>query len=151
MNKAIYFDMDGTVANLYDVENWLPMLRAEDPTPYLIAEPKVDMVELVKILDQLKNNGYTIGIITWLSMNSTEGYKKKVREAKAEWISKFFPFNFDEIHMVKYGAPKHTIAKIKKGILVDDNKEVRANWLKYGGNVIDAKPKTWLDNLRKLV
>ena len=25
--KAIYFDMDGTIANLYAVENWLPMLR----------------------------------------------------------------------------------------------------------------------------
>jgi hypothetical protein len=151
MNKAIYFDMDGTIANLYDVENWLPMLRAEDPTPYLIAEPKVDMAELVKILDQLKNNGYTIGIITWLSMNSTEGYKKKVREAKAEWIKKYFPFNFDVVHMVQYGTPKHIVAKIKKGILVDDNKEVRADWLKYGGDVIDAEPKTWLDNLRKLV
>ena len=26
--KAIYFDMDGPIANLYAVENWLPMLRA---------------------------------------------------------------------------------------------------------------------------
>ena len=29
----IWFDMDGTIANLYGVENWLPMLRAYDPTP----------------------------------------------------------------------------------------------------------------------
>ena len=34
MEKAIYFDMDGTIANLYAVENWLDMLRAFNPTPY---------------------------------------------------------------------------------------------------------------------
>lgn len=33
MIKKIYFDMDGTIANLYAVEGWLPMLRAYDPTP----------------------------------------------------------------------------------------------------------------------
>ena len=37
--RMIWWDMDGTIANLYGVEGWLPMLRAEDPTPY--AEAKV--------------------------------------------------------------------------------------------------------------
>jgi hydroxymethylpyrimidine pyrophosphatase-like HAD family hydrolase len=35
MTKAIYFDMDGTIANLYGVENWLPKLQAKDETPHL--------------------------------------------------------------------------------------------------------------------
>ena len=29
----IWLDMDGTIANLYAVENWLPKLRAFDPDP----------------------------------------------------------------------------------------------------------------------
>ena len=36
--KMICFDMDGTIADLYAVENWLPMLRAFDPTPYEVAD-----------------------------------------------------------------------------------------------------------------
>ena len=31
--KILVWDMDGTIADLYGVENWLPMLRAFDPTP----------------------------------------------------------------------------------------------------------------------
>ena len=33
MNKTLVFDMDGTIADLYGVEGWLEMLRAEDETP----------------------------------------------------------------------------------------------------------------------
>lgn len=147
MAKAIYFDMDGTVAELYKVSGWLPMLRAEDPTPYAIAEPKVDLQELAQILETLKNEGYTVGVITWLSMNSSESYKTATRKAKAEWLKKI-PFTFDEIHMVRYGAPKHHIAKVKGGILVDDNKEVREKWERNGGMTIDAEPSDWLKVLK---
>lgn len=149
MTKAIYFDMDGTIAELYKVENWLPKLRAEDASPYLEAEPKVDLNRLATILNGLKDLGYTIGIITWLSLDSTAEYKQAVRIAKAEWLKKI-PFTFDEIHMIQYGAPKHHTAKIKKGILVDDNKEVRKQWENYGGRTIDAEPKNWIEELSEL-
>ena len=43
---TIYFDMDGTIADLYNVENWLPKLRAEDASPYIEAEIMVDASEL---------------------------------------------------------------------------------------------------------
>ena len=36
--RTIWFDMDGTIANLYGVENWLPKLRAHDASPYADAE-----------------------------------------------------------------------------------------------------------------
>ena len=38
----IYFDMDGTIADLYGVENWLNDLRTERTTPYEIATPLCD-------------------------------------------------------------------------------------------------------------
>ena len=41
--KSIYFDMDGTIANLFEVENWLPMLRAYNPAPYEQAKVMVNM------------------------------------------------------------------------------------------------------------
>lgn len=33
---TIWFDMDGTIADLYGVDGWLEMLIAEDPTPTLL-------------------------------------------------------------------------------------------------------------------
>ena len=54
MTKAIYFDMDGTIANLYGVNNWLDMIIAKDETPYRIAEPMVRMNVLARVLKELK-------------------------------------------------------------------------------------------------
>jgi len=140
MNKALWFDMDGTLAELYKVEGWLPMLRAEDPTPYIVAEAKVDMTSLVDTLKTLRADGYTMGVISWLSMGSTKHYDKAVRQAKREWLSKYIDFTFDSIHLVKYGTPKHYIGK---GILVDDNKAVCEKWLRAGGVVVNAEPDNW--------
>ena len=58
MNKTIVFDMDGTIADLYGVEGWLDMLRAEDATPYRQAKPIYDMDMLNDLIDILKNMGY---------------------------------------------------------------------------------------------
>lgn len=151
MSKSIWFDMDETIAELYKVENWLKRLRAEDPTPYLEAKPKVDPIELTNILWQLRSQGYTIGVISWLSMDASKDYNKAVRQAKIEWLKTHIPFVFDKIHIIKYGTPKHTTPEIRQGILVDDNDEVRFNWENYGGTTIDAKPNTWLDELRALI
>jgi hypothetical protein len=151
VEKSIWFDMDGTVAELYAVENWLEKLRSENPEPYIVAQPKVNMIELSSILYALKMQGYTIGVITWLSMQASEEYKQAVRKAKIEWLKNHIPFIFDKIHIVKYGAPKHTIPELRYGILVDDNSEVREKWEKYGGKTIDATPANWLDKLKELV
>ena len=129
MTKMLVFDMDGTIANLYGVENWLEMLRAENPTPYEIAKPLYDMVKLVKILNELKNKGWKIAITTWLSKEATKEYNKKVANAKKEWLAKF-NFPYDEIHCVKYGTTKANCTRNKADfqILIDDNKKVRDGW-----------------------
>ena len=79
--NEICFDMDGTIANLYAVEDWLPKLRAEDASPYLDAKPMWDMEALAGILRQLQDQGITITVITWLAKDSSAEYKKAVREA----------------------------------------------------------------------
>ena len=59
--RAIYFDMDGTIANLYGVENWLAYLEAEEVTPYLCARPLLNMSLLARYLNRLQREGYQIG------------------------------------------------------------------------------------------
>lgn len=140
---TIYFDMDGTIANLYGVENWLEKLRAEDASPYLEAEPLVDMRELSRLLNILQLSGVNLGIISWLSKDATKEYDKMVRRAKREWLIKNLPaVEWDEIHLVKYGTPKHSCCRENFGILFDDNDAVREKWEKRGtafdvGNILE--------------
>lgn len=135
MTKTLVFDMDGTIANLYGVENWLEMLRAEDPTPYIVAQPMYDMDTLKVILEMLKLQGWTIAITSWLSMGSTREYDKLVRQAKREWLERY-DFPFDEIHLVAYGTTKANCTRKNGGyqILVDDNEKVRNGW-NLGGTI----------------
>jgi len=126
---TIYFDMDGTIADLYNVENWLPKLRAENSSPYVEAEAMVDTGELQLYLSILQNRGCKLGIISWLSKGSSKSYDKMVRQAKKNWLKENLPeITFDETHFVKYGTRKDYIAKDKNGILFDDSEEVRNNW-----------------------
>lgn len=130
--KMICFDMDGTIADLYGVEGWLEMLRAENPTPYRQAKPMWDMVELAETLRMLQANGVEIRIITWLSMNSTENYKNETRQAKRDWLDEL-GFPYDNFHGVQYGATKadsvrRYLAKNEGAILIDDNAKVREGW-----------------------
>lgn len=129
MTKMICFDMDGTLADLYAVNDWLSKLRNENPSPYLEARPMWDMTALRTSLLSLKNQGWKIRIITWLSKDSSEHYKNLVREAKRAWL-KQYDFPFDVFHGVAYGATKaDSVRKYADyAILVDDNDSVRNGW-----------------------
>jgi phosphoglycolate phosphatase-like HAD superfamily hydrolase len=129
MNKVLVFDMDGTIANLYGVENWLESLRAFDPTPYRVAKPMYDMNELANILNTLKGEGWKVVITSWLSKDTTRAYDKEVRQAKVEWLNKY-SFPYDEIHLVKYGTTKANCTRKLGGyqVLIDDNEQVRKGW-----------------------
>ena len=129
MTKAIYFDMDGTIANLYGVIGWLEMLINSNPTPYEMATPLVKMNVLARLLNRLQRKGYTIGIVSWLAKNSTADYDEKVTQAKRKWLQTHLKsVQFDEIHIVPYGTPKETIIKYPKGILFDDEEKNRIGW-----------------------
>lgn len=130
MTKAIYFDMDGTIANLYGVENWLDHLQARQTKPYRDATAMVDMRKLGRVLNMLQNNGYVIGIVSWLCKNSTQEYDIKVRETKINWLKRHIgAVNWNEIHIVEYGTPKETVVDFPFGILFDDETRNRENWL----------------------
>ena len=127
--KMICFDMDGTIADLYGVDNWLNDLRAENPRPYIEAKPMWDMKRLADVLKALK---IEVRIITWLSKDSSEEYKNEVRKAKLEWL-KEQGFPFDKFHGVQYGATKadsvrRYLAEGENAILIDDSAKVRNGW-----------------------
>lgn len=137
VEKAIVFDMDGTLVDLYSVLNWLEKLRSYDATPYSAAKPIYDAKELIPLITELKDRGFRIIVTSWLSKRSTKEYDAAVRKAKKEWLAAY-GFPYDEIHLVKYGTPKTKCSrdKAKYQILVDDNAEVRSKWTL--GATIDA-------------
>lgn len=129
MNKALVFDMDGTIANFYGVEGWLDNLHEENARPYEVAEPLWDMDKLATVLKALKNKGWKIIVTSWLANHSTESFKADTRKAKIEWLKRY-NFPYDEIHLVKYGTTKANCTRKNGGfqILVDDNNKVRQGW-----------------------
>lgn len=149
MNKTLVFDMDNTINKFYDVNDWLNDLHNEDIRPYVICEPKYDMVILNEILLTLKALGWRVAITTWLAKDSTKEYDNKVRKAKIEWLKKY-NFPYDEIHMVKYGTTKANSTRRLGGyqILIDDNDDIRKGWSL--GSTINAN-KNILKELTDLI
>lgn len=127
--KMICFDMDGTIANLFAVPDWLPKLRAYDPTPYAEAAPMWDMEALALVLEMLKLNSWEIAVITWLSKESTPEYDAAVRRAKRDWLERY-NVPYDSFHGVKYGRTKADSVRKRcaYGILIDDNETICAGW-----------------------
>ena len=130
MERAIYFDMDGTIADLYGYTDWLKELRAASCKPYAGAAPLVRLQLLARLLNELQKDGWHIGIVSWLSKNSTKEYDLAVTETKKKWLSKHLrSVHWNEIKIVPYGTPKETIVDKPKGILFDDEEKNRTNWI----------------------
>lgn len=126
---TINFDLDGTIYDLYGVENWLEMLIAEDTTPYEIGKPLVRLATLARLLNRLQTNGYNLAVVSWLSKNGSVEYNKAVTEAKLEWLGKHLPsVEWDRITIVEYGTPKENFCENPLDILFDDEEHNRKNW-----------------------
>lgn len=126
MNKAIFFDMDGTIADLYGVSGWLDDLRAERVRPYAEARPLVNLSALARRLNRLTAEGYTVNIISWTSRGGSAEYNEAVAEVKREWLAKHLPsVSFAAIHIIPYGTPKSSCGR---GILFDDEQRNLDEW-----------------------
>lgn len=122
----IYFDMDGTIADLYGVENWLEDLLHEDTRPYREARPLVDMRVLARQLNRLIRAGYSVNIISWTSRSGSDSYNEEVRRVKIRWLEKHLrSVRFDNIEIIPYGTPKELYGS---GILFDDEEKNREAW-----------------------
>ena len=128
--KAIYFDMDGTIADLYGVKGWLSDLANFSVRPYLEAAALLNLSQLARRLNRLqREEGYTIGIVSWSSKVTTTTYEEEVTIAKLHWLKTHLPsVQWDEIHIVPFGTPKEEVVDFPLGILFDDTAEVRETW-----------------------
>lgn len=147
--KILVFDMDGTIADFYNVPNWLEYLENQDATPYKIAKPIYDMDALKIIIEILQDTGWKIVITSWLAKESSKIFDNEVRQAKKEWLEKY-SFPYDEIHLVKYGTTKANCTRKLGGyqILIDDNQKIRNGWSL--GNVIEPNEDIF-EKLLKLI
>lgn len=133
MTKQIYFDMDGTIANFYEVDGWLDDLIAENTRPYEVAKPLCNFSILARLIHKMEKEGFTFGIISWGSKNGSDEFLEAIREAKLAWLARHLPsVEFSEIHIVKYGTPKSSCGN---GILFDDEERNRNEW---GENAFDV-------------
>lgn len=155
--KMMILDMDGTIADLYGVRDWIEHLQREDALPYIIARPLVDMQKLVSLLNFAKTRGWTVCVTSWLARGGSEEYGRTVRAAKKLWLDRY-GIPYDHLHIVRYGTPKRYCTSPNKKnlncpkiqVLCDDEDKNLEDWKKWHDFVIDAK-KDFLQNLKKLI
>ena len=129
INITINFDMDGTIADLYGVDNWLDYLVAENTRPYAIAKPLVNLSALARKLNALQRNGYNLAVISWLSKSGSSEYNERVTAVKMAWLAKHLhSVHWDRITIVPYGTPKENFCFSPADILFDDEERNRNNW-----------------------
>ena len=134
---TIYFDMDGTIANLYGVENWLDYLINSDTTPYDVAKPMINFSVLARYIHKMQKNGFKFGIVSWLSKNGSDEYNRAVAESNKNWLKKHLPsVVWNEIQIVPYGTPKKNVVSDFDGFLFDDEERNRSEW---GENSFDVE------------
>ena len=134
--KSIILDMDGTFCDTYNVPDWLPKLRAYDPSPYMEAAPLVSMNVLARHLNRLSAKGYKLGIVSWGSKSTGNpeadaNYLDSTRQAKQKWVARHLKsVHFDSFEVVPYGTPKSTVCPFygEDAILFDDDERNRAEW-----------------------
>ena len=127
MTKAIWFDMDGTIADLYGVAGWLESIIKGETKPYEMAKGIGSLATIARLLNKAQANGYRVGVISWTARDGKPAYNKAVETAKREWLHKHLPsVTWDEIKVVAYGTNKLTATG--GGILFDDEKPNRETW-----------------------
>ena len=58
--KAFWFDMDGTIANLYGEKDWLQKLNNKDTAPYANAKPLVPPSNAARQRSTLSRVGFCV-------------------------------------------------------------------------------------------
>lgn len=131
--RTVYFDMDGTLADLYGVHDVFKRLDNNDANVYIEAAPIPKYVDMLK---EFKRMGYRVGIIMAGSRfppNTPEAVRDKMNEdtaeAKQQWLQEngISPY-IDSFQFIPYGVSKYEVAKDKTGILIDDDDRVLNTW-----------------------
>lgn len=147
--KTIWFDMDGTIANFYGVDNWLDYLKAENTHPYEVCKPMFTKRTMNGIINGLREKGYAIGIISYVSHNATSDYASRIAIVKNNWLKENFPA-VDIIHICTKDTPKSAFYN-HGDYLVDDEDKNLEDWKNAGGHTVKASGRKMLKALRNIV
>lgn len=138
----ICFDMDGTIADFYGVENWLLYLEQSNPFPYRAAKPLMNFRLFARQLNILQRQGHKLVIVSWTSKNGTDEFNKQIAEEKKKWLRKHLPsVSWDAIYIVPYGTSKAKACGVngKNWLLFDDEKRNREEWTAAKGLAFSQK------------
>lgn len=142
MKKTIWFDMDGTLYDLYKIPEWLMLL--ENRRWEVFNLPGFERSHIYRIraaIQALKKAGWTVGVITWAPIGVQWKTKdlEDVSDVKYCWLEENIPELADTdtpFACIPYGESKAQFlldmeSAFGVNYLVDDNKEVRRDWREH--------------------
>lgn len=133
MTINVNFDMDGTLYDLYSLENWLEGIVNGVKGYYTNGATLVNMWKLSRVCRRLQKKGIKINIITWTQNTDNVNAIEQARKEKIAWLRKKMPY-VDNIIILPYGTQKSDYMEdCVNNILFDDNVEVRKDWEEMGG------------------
>lgn len=123
----VYVDLDGTVANLYDVPGWLGRILAGDDLPYRVARPCGDMGGLRELARRVD-----MTFLSWGPRGADGAFLGRVRAAKRAWLD---AQGLESVPLVciPYGTPKSQAARAAGAYLLDDEERNVKEWERAGG------------------
>lgn len=127
----VFFDLDGTLFDLYGKSDWLYRLENEIEGVFSSGDlmPEISKEDLFEVIADLSAYGVEFNVITWLPMQASREYQETCTNEKIKWVRKNLPF-INNIVCQPYGTPKQNgiLQKAYRCILIDDNAEVCETW-----------------------
>ena len=120
--------MDGTIADTYNVPNWLDQLRNESVEPFINAQPLITEEKLFSLFSE-----ENIIICTMLPKDVKLGspYADACQRAKQQWLERYFPSLQNAVLFMEYGDNKSLGEFSKNCLLIDDSAVIRDNFNGY--------------------
>lgn len=126
--NAVLLDMDGTIADTYNVPNWLDQLRNESVKPFEMAEPLISESTLLSLFTD-----ENIIVCTMLPKGVALGtpYANACQRAKQQWLERYFPSLQNAVLFMEYGDNKSLGEFSKNCLLIDDSAIIRDSFNGY--------------------
>ena len=83
--QTVYLDMDGTVADLYNSNDWLKRLINEDTEIFKECKP---LVTQEKLFEKYPQDKYDIKVLSMTPKGASKEYCENVIKQKNEWLDK---------------------------------------------------------------
>lgn len=126
--NAILLDMDGTIADTYNVSNWLEDLRTESVRPFIEAKP---LISESKLLSLFADDNIVVCTMLPKGVQLGTPYADACQQAKRQWLERYFPSLQNAVLFMEYGDNKSLGEFSKNCLLIDDSAIIRDNFNGY--------------------